>query len=268
MAFSLDTADFPSICNYEEADALWTKRKPWRSQPASVRPLEKRTKKHCQIIKFGDNDIRCRLHNTDLVYYSRGRIEVRTSYASISTDNFINSLLRRTPVRVIANQRPASAWWAENGYVDGALINGDRAIFDVNYKLQNPRDYEILTLDKTKSRELRGRYKYADFTAWRKAYETMGGSDVVPDYGWMSRRNPNYRPDAMRRDEVLQRLINGGDDWRELAASCTNEYVLDTIYRNHREVVQQKTGKRFATFAEFTNWRKLDLKYGWSMKGL
>lgn len=269
MAFSLDTADFPNIANLDQAAAHWARKKPWRSEPSGHRPLEKKTKKHCRLIRISDAEYRARLHDTDVVTYTPEGITVDVRYSSISTDNFIQALLGWSPVLVMTNRGYPCAWRINRSttgfYSHGQLINGSRAIFDKDFNLTNPRPYHRLTLDRAKSKAVRAKYGIDDFAAWRKAYEAMNPERPVhPD--WRSWRGPGWRPDRLSISDVQELLMQRGDGWVELEFECTTQHIIDSIYRQHPEIIHSEERATFENLGEFDNWLKLDSKYRWAIR--
>lgn len=269
MSFSLDTTDFPRIATLDQAAAHWTKKKPWRFEPSSYRPLEKASKKHCKLIRISENEYRARLHDTDVITYTPEGITVRAGYSSISTDNFIQALLGWSPVMVLGNRGPVCAWQINrgaNGYwTKGQLVQGGIAIFDKAFNLTNPRPYKRLTLDRVQSKEVRVKYGINDFMAWRKAYESMCPERPKhPD--WRSWRGPGWRPDHLSTNDVQELLTQRGDGWIELEFECTDQHILDCIYRKHPEIVRTEERDTFENLAEYDNWLKLDRKYGWAIR--
>jgi hypothetical protein len=203
------------------------------------------------------------------VRYSPQGVTIDLSYGSISTDNFIAALLRHSPIRAVTNKYPATAWrTGDDGawWGRGWAVEGNLAIFDKDYNLTNPRPVQRPTLDKKRSKVVRTESGYEDFVTWRVAYKNMGADKNHDTNGWRASRYPDWRHDTLSTDEVVDLLKERGDAWRDLAAQCTNTYILSAVYRKHPSVVTTDTVNVFNSFSEFENWRRLDAKYSWSYK--
>lgn len=90
MSFTIDARNVPTLHDYAEALAFYTKTIPWRDSQewGEARPLDKhnRRKKHFSIRIDGQESIRCCLHRTDcVVYHKNGEIKIDVSYRSQST---------------------------------------------------------------------------------------------------------------------------------------------------------------------------------------
>jgi hypothetical protein len=268
MSFSLDTYFFPKLANYEAAKQHFDDCKPWRNGDENVRPLEKRSKRHCAMIRGSNEQYVCRLYNTDLVtYWPNGRIEVNLNYQSVSSEAFINALLRPTGLGFIVNCSPPTVWQKneQSYYARGYLVEGDVAVLqrsDDQLFLLNRRPIKIPTLDKKKAAALRNKSGYTDFTAWRKAYEAMRGDAPRSNRyrflanGWTTNRVPYT--------EILHMLLVS-EKWPTLADCHDNEYILNSLYMAHPEVIQFVTKEAFENYREWDNVRKLDRKYGWAL---
>lgn len=269
MAFSLDTTDFPRIATVHSAAIHWAKKKPWRSEPSNHRPLEKASKKHCRLIRISENEYRARLHDTDVITYTPEGVTVNAGYSSISTDNFIAALLGWSPVMVTGNRGPVCAWQINRNtagyYSHGQLVQGGTAIFDKDFKLVNPKPIMRLTLDRTKSKAVRARYGIDDFVAWRKAFDAMC-PDRPKHPDWRSWRGPGWRPDTLSWREVTHALKERGDQWIDLEMLCTNQHIIDCIYRQHPEIVRVEERDVFENMVDYDNWLKLDSKYRWAVR--
>lgn len=268
MSFSLDTANFPRIATLDQAAVHWAKKKPWRSEPSNHRPLEKKTKKHCRLIRISDVEYRARLHDTDVVIYRPEGVTVNATYGSISTDKFIMALLRHAFFAVLGNRGYPVAWQTnrtgQNYWSHGQLINGNAAIFDLNGNLTNPKPYQRPTLDRKRSKGVRDKYNVDEFRAWRKAYQSMcPEARIHPERrGWYPE---NWRPDRLGAADIINMLMDRGDAWIDLAMECSDQHIIDCIYKCHPEIVRTEERATFENMAEYDNWLKLDSKYGWAI---
>lgn len=267
MSFSLDTGAFKGWSNYTEAQRHWANQKPWRNDANNVRPLEKRSKKHCQIYRDGNNSFVLRLHGTDLIkFHENGTTEVYMNYQSISTENFVNASLRRTQWSFILNRGIPTVWKhrAQNDvmtwYRAGYQVDGKWALFDEEWQLVNTKPVTVLNLDVKKANAVRKTYRYADFTAWRKAYESV--HPYVQESRW---RPANWRFNNMTIEQVIAALQQGPEAWIELSQKCDDKYIMECIYRQHPEVVKKIEKTHFASINDWTNAYRLDQKYSWAV---
>lgn len=101
--------DMPCLLNYDEALAYYNSIKPIRG--SDIRPIcetaNGRRKKHMQICKRPNENITCRLHDTDLLeFYPDGTIYITTGgWSTQSTLQFINALLPRKDFGMWANMQ-------------------------------------------------------------------------------------------------------------------------------------------------------------------
>ncbi|MDR3427774.1 hypothetical protein [Silvimonas sp.] len=107
--------DFASIPTYADAVRHWETMKPWRgyTDEYNPRPLSNRTnmrrKKHVSIRKMPGDVFACKLFNTDCVtYYPNGDVQVMAGgmYGSVSTNQFVNTLLGRHVTAQFAGREP------------------------------------------------------------------------------------------------------------------------------------------------------------------
>lgn len=266
MSFGADTRNVPSFSSYAEALQRYSVTKPWRGGAHFVRPLEKRSKKTMQIIKYDNEDIvRCRYHHTDLVkFFADGRVEVKAHYSQ-SSNRFINAIMRRTGYQFVTTQGPMTVWRhsRETGqwYSRGWKVDGEVAVFDAGMTLMNTKPIRVPQLDRVKSREVRERYNYSKFTTWRVAYEAMNPYIQVSRY-----RPSSWRPDVLPALEVIDMLKAGPASWKLLCNECSNEHIKNQIYHEHPEVVGFKVLDHFASYTEYCNALRLDQKYGWALE--
>lgn len=94
MAFGpIDTTGVPAINNYGEAKRIFERIPPWRGCGEHERPIAKRRDKHKMIVRLNNDDIACRLYNTDVVtYHKDDTISIRR-YDTASTVEFANAVL-------------------------------------------------------------------------------------------------------------------------------------------------------------------------------
>jgi hypothetical protein len=266
--FSSNNDGIPNLTNYADALHRFERTKPWRGyRDTDARPLDKnRALKHKTIRKGNDGTIYCRLHATDcVIFYADGRIDVDMSYSSVTTDSFIARVTSGMPMWFTSNADEPVVWLPGVGgtyhwdTARGFLIEGDTAHFDADGGLTNARPITHLAIKPHVARQLRNDYGYPDFMLWRRAYETMNGQ---PDFGYKSRDNPNYRPNDLRRLEVVEFLQDrGGDGWKDLSSRCSNDHILQCLYQAHPEVIATREEECFIGQRAYQNWRSLDRKY-------
>jgi hypothetical protein len=265
--FAYDGRELPTLRNYGDAYRCWDNATQWRGE---THEWDKRkldgNKRHVTIRKGNNHQIICRLHNTDVVvYHSDGRIDVDCSWGSRSTDAFIWSLLSGSGVSCNSNDRRPVAWITGGG---GYHFTGNVASFkrDANddWQLLNPAPMFTFASKPKVTKQLRMQYGYDDFLAWRKMFIFNKGE---PDYGWKSRDNPAYRPNDMHGAAILRALSEKGEEWGKLATKCSADFVLQFIYRQHPECVAVAERGPFLDVRDHMNWKTLDRKYGWALKG-
>jgi hypothetical protein len=115
-------------------------------------------------------------------------------------------------------------------------------------------------LDKKQTAALRKEMRYDKFKVWRAAYEAM--NPYVPRYSW---HKGHERPNTMRSEAVEELLRDGPQSWIKLSKECTNDYILDAIYREHPQVVTFTTLERLEDTKQWTNICSLDHKYAWAV---
>lgn len=268
MSFSLDTTHFKSLTTYQDALQHWSSKQPWRGCADHERPLEKRTKRHCMIVKYPNNQIGLRLHSTDLITFSPdGRVDVDVSYQSISSEEFINACLRHSPWRFLVNRGRPTAWRKPDNstntgiyYPQGQYISGNFAVFNAEWGFLNPAPILVPGIDIKKANAVRKSYMYPNFTAWRKVYEAM--NPMVPVARW---RSPAWRENRLSAYEVTELLKAGQGKWVELSQKCDNDHILQCIYRTHPEVVKFDKRDHFTSINDWQNAYNLDRKYGWAV---
>lgn len=265
--FAYNGGDLPNLQNYGDAFRCWSNADQWRD---SRREWDGRkldgNKRHVTIRKGNNDQIMCRYHATDVVvYYKDGRIDVNCSYGSRSTDEFIWRLLLGSQVYCRSNERQPVAWIRQDG---GYLVDGDIAKFaldeDGDYKLTNPAPIFTYALKPAVAKQVRNSYGFDDFKAWRKMTIAVNGE---PDHGYESRQNPQYRPNTASPGQVKEWMLAKGEGWDHLAELCTVDFVQAKLLRNHPECVAVAERGPFRDERDYQNWKSLDRKYGWAVKG-
>lgn len=265
MAFMYNNRDLPYLDNYEEALCFWTNAKKWRDSPDRERQLDGASKRHVTISKDHNDAIRCRYHFTDVVvYHSDGTIDVDAHYASRSSDAFIRGLIYGAGLEVWTNsvEHPV-AWVRGTGY----LVKGSTASFERTpdgYRLINPAPITTYAVKKDVTKQLREQYQYKKYQNWSKMTTLLVGQ---PDYGWESRRNPSHRPNSLSKAKATELLQLGVEAWDELRIKCSDDYVLQSIYRMHPECIATRERQPFESITDFSSWKALDARYGWALKG-
>lgn len=265
--FAYNGGDLPSLHCYADAFRCWDNATQWRD---SKREWDGRkldgNKRHITIRKGNNGQIICRMHSTDVVvYHTDGSIHVDCSYGSRSTDEFIWGLLRGSGIHCRTNERKPVAWVRHDG---GYHFVTDTAKFIVGidgFKLDNPETIYTYASKPAVVKQVLTDYGYGDFIAWRKMYLAMQGEPQTND--WRGRNNPKYRPNTMHSAEVMQALRDGGENCGVLANRCSEDYVRTQLLRRHPEIVAVAEREPFNDERDYQNWKALDRKYGWAVKG-
>ena len=113
MAFHIDTQGIPTLRTYEKASKLEASIKPIRGRSDNCKPIGDRKKQHMSIRRDGNNVIRARLHNTDVVaFHEDGLIEINMGgWNSVSTRLFLQEVLGVNVMTKSDTPYILCSWW-------------------------------------------------------------------------------------------------------------------------------------------------------------
>lgn len=216
--YTIETNDIRTLTNYKEASEWEALVKPIRSDKNNIKPLGKRSKKHINIRREGD-DILVRLYQTDVVTYKPdGTIILDAGgWSTQSTVKLMYAVLPWGPRPHLFKDK----LWVVGEYEDehgtvhyGKFRVGNRATIKLdptsrNYRIANPEPVYTHSINR-KNKRLAVE-PYQDFIQWLKAICAVR----VDDEGMVCLSESKSR--GWRSREVEDELMRSGD----LDSYCT-----------------------------------------------
>ena len=259
MASSYDGSNLPSLSNYEEAHRFWETAAMWkgRTLESDERVLDSKRKTNVTIRKTCDGSIACKLYNTDVLVYHPDNTTTMTMWASVSTNEFADRLLRWTPVRPYMTRQ-----------VVRVKTGGDEKFYSVSNKVEfdrrwnivsGTRDFEWRVVNRKQANVVLKGTNYKAFCAWVKMCAAM-------DVAVTSERYPSartYDVDVKLADrEQWPTLVSfkqtGWPDYiNVIDPVATSKRVRDLIYLNDSATCYDThTAPFFTTWSELDRWSR------------
>jgi hypothetical protein len=211
MSFALNTDDIRTLHDYHSAATWEAAVTPIRGSNPPIKPLGKRSKKHVNIRRGGE-DIIVRLHRTDVVTYKPNE-EIHLNTGGWNSQSTVKLLYAVLPWGI----RPhlfKNAMWVHGEYEDeqGTLHTGKFRVKDNQITLTfNPetRNYRVYDPDPVYTHKINRKAKkeavkpYADFIAWVKAICAVRAEDG------RVRMNENEKRLWMRPCDADENMLSG-----------------------------------------------------------
>lgn len=225
-------ASMPSISSYAAAERILETHKPVRGREYCT-PLGKgyyRKFNYMNIRRYGNDAIACRLYDTDCVtFYRDGEVGIQP-WASKTTNDFVNTILRDWNVRADFDHHHHNMFWIR-GYGDcqsewrGYDIGRDfrfkpdpehpRCHIAISGYGHNAFKYERTIRSET--RKALAKTKFHDFNLWVTAARGLGGTFI--EAATFRRCGFDVRDDTRRpleKGKMLECLAQGVEGWLEI----------------------------------------------------
>ena len=260
MAFSYDGRGLPCLSTHSDALRFWENAATWRGED-NERILDSRKKRRVNIRQLRDGSIACRLYNTDVVTYHPDNSMTIESWASVSTDEFANSLLRWTNVstqfttgtiRVSGIQGEPDKFYRAIRTIELAY-NPDTKGYAVT-NMSEP--FEIVTINKTEANKVLKAHDYKAFANWVRM---MAVSDVTFEA-------THYYPligypahEALLDRSLWEKLLCFESSWHNrgaLLVDRTLKLARKGLYQNNPQVYDVVTLPHLESWEEVAKWRR------------
>jgi len=221
----------PRIGSYHAAEMKLANTKPVRGRPDCIPLGERSARRHNYMnIRRCGTSIACRLYSTDRVtFYDDGEIGIHP-WPSVTTNDFVNAILRDHNVRADFCKSNRSLFWmrcwnGEDSEWRAYSIDRD---FRFARDPQHPGCYiavsgwghnafEITRVNRSEARKALAETRYSEFRIWSTAVRVTAGSLI--DAPRVKRYGFGFRTDERRPMEnglVLKCLAEGVEGWLEI----------------------------------------------------
>jgi hypothetical protein len=244
----------PSICSYAEAVEVYNNIKPVRGRSPNERPLAGRSNWNLTIRTDFVGSFVVRLHQTDVVVYTKDGHILLEPYGSRLTNDVVGDLLWGTGIRPHwkdTYQTPryftevGGKYYHTPNYVDildGQIVGGTKPV-------------DIPRVDRKVLNAALKQYRFNEFKLWLMTLDRLGHYEPmragVNSWAWQ-------KPTA---DAVCAYLEAGPEGWRNLIVEHTNstisaEHMLDYVrctIRDHEDCLHYETVHSFDSYRDLDN---------------
>lgn len=247
------TDGIPTIQNYEDAERIFNKIKPVKSNrwDANTRPIRTRKENHKLLVKQGDVAYAARLYRTDMAtYYRDGRIALTRDDHQMSND-FLDAVL---PHGLQTARHRGKMWFGMRDDHEWRFYQGERKalmFFEPTgtgtWKLLNPEAcviHEHKTVNRAKSKDVREALK--PLVQYINAVAAISNGDITgavaegpkpytPEYNEMLRQQLQGTLDPEHYPKFLSRLSGMRYRWGEGSKSVQSMTRFVALQQDWKE---------------------------------
>lgn len=257
MAFSYDGSGLPSLLTYTDALKFWEGAAKWRDED-NERILDSRKKRRVNIRMLRDGSVACRLHNTDVVTYHPDNRMTLVPWASVSTDEFANRLLRWTNINTYFKQgilRVGGKIYRATGTITLAY-NPDTKGYAI---ISAPEPFTSYTVNRKEANAVLKEHNYKAFANWVRML-AVSGVQFEPNRRCAIIDVPRYLADRAEWESLLSVSYH----WHtrgKIAVDVTLSNVRYALYQDNPQVYDSVTVPYLTEWKEVERWKRNSFKY-------
>lgn len=244
MSFSYMGYGLPYLSNHAEALRFWEQAGKWRGE-SNERILDKRAKRNVTIRQTSDGSIACKLHATDVVTYHPDNTMTLKPWASVSSDEFANRLLRSTNIRTSFKRG-----FVEVGDKFYRTTRETKLAYDPDAKgyvaTSTPEPFRIATVNRQEAHKVLKEYDYKAFAGWVRM---VAASGVVFERKCWHPEATEVLPDRQRWEELLRFEP-------ALLVDKTLTAVRASLYQANPQVYDVVTQPYLTDWREVERWKR------------